>query len=98
MDSHQILKSPIVTEKSTAAQAKHKFMFWVNQDANKIQVAQAVEDAYGVDVTKVNLVWVRSKTRLAGRGKTITKRSTGKKAIVTIAAKQTIDFNKLKTK
>ena len=98
MDSHQVLKSPIVTEKSTTAQAKHKFMFWVNQDANKIQVAQAVEETYGVDVKKVNLVWVQSKTRLAGRGKTITKRPAGKKAIVTIDPKQTIDFNKVKTK
>lgn len=96
MNSNQILLSPVVTEKSTHAQTGRKFTFLVHQDANKIQVAQAVQDAYGVKVKGVHLIKVLKKTRLAGRGRPITKRPAAKKAIVTLQGDQTIDLNKFK--
>jgi len=97
MQFTKVLIAPVVTEKSSSAQTKRKYTFRVNADATKIEIAKAVSRAYGVDVTSVNIMSVRKKERLVGRGRTITKRPASKKAIVTVKAKQAIDFNKLKT-
>jgi large subunit ribosomal protein L23 len=96
MESAKILLSPVVTEKSTNAQASQKYIFMVHTDADKTQIMKAVKDAYGVEVKSVNIIPVLRKARLAGRGQTITKRKAGKKAIVTLQPKQSIDFNKIK--
>lgn len=97
MNLSQVLISPIVTEKSTTAQTGRKYSFLVHLDANKVMVKQAVRDAYGVKVDSVNIIPIQKKVRLAGRRRTITKRHQGKKAIVTLAKKESIDFNKVKT-
>lgn len=97
MELSQVLKLPVITEKSTKSQENRKYTFLVHLNANKIEVLKAVEDAYGVKVDSVNIIPVKSKARLAGRGKTITKRHTAKKAIVTLKPKQILDFNKVKT-
>ena len=97
MQLTDVLIAPVVTEKSTNAQTKQKFTFRVNGDATKVEIAKAVSQAYGVDVTSVNILPVRSKGRLVGRGRSITKRPVSKRAIVTVKAKQSIDFNKIKT-
>ena len=97
MQLTNVLIAPIVTEKSTAAQSSSKYTFRVHLAATKVEIAKAVNKAYGVTVTSVNVIPVRKKERLVGRGKTITKRHTSKKAIVTVKAKQSIDFNKIKT-
>jgi large subunit ribosomal protein L23 len=94
MELSQVLLSPVVTEKSTHAQTTGKYTFLVNLNANKIEVARAIKSAYGVDVKAVRIVNVLSKSRIAGRGKTFTKRSAAKKAIVTLAPKQSLDVNK----
>ncbi len=95
MEFSQVLIAPVVTEKSTKAQASRKYTFLVHLDANKKDVQHAVESAYGVEVTLVRMMPVLPKTRAAGKGR-ITKRSAGLKAIVTLAPKQSIDFNKIK--
>ena len=69
----------------------------VHLNANKVEVRNAIEKAYGVRVKSINIIPVLKKVRQAGRGRTITKRHTGKKAIVTLGPKQSIDFNKIKT-
>jgi len=97
MQLTNVLKAPIVTEKSSKAQGARKYTFRVASAATKTEVAKAIAKAYGVEVTSVNIIPVRKKQRIVGRGKTITKRRTSKKAIVTVKAKQSIDFNKLKT-
>ncbi len=97
MQYTNVLKAPIVTEKSSNAQTKSKYTFRVHSSATKVEIAKAVNKAYGVDVVAVNIIPVRKKERLVGRGKTITKRHASKKAIVTVKAKQSIDFNKVKT-
>ena len=97
MELTNVLLSPVVTEKSTNAQALRKYTFLVHLNANKVEVKKAIEKAYGVKVEIVNIIPVLKKTRLAGRGRTITKRHNGKKAIATLALKQSIDFNKIKT-
>ena len=93
----QVLQSPIVTEKSTNAQSLRKYSFLVHLNANKIEIKNAIKEAYGVDVTDVNIIPVLKKVRLIGRGREITKRQRGKKAIITLKAKQSLDFNKIKT-
>ena len=97
MELTKVLLSPVVTEKTTSAQALRKYTFLVHLKANKVEVKNAVEKAYGVKVKNVNIIPILKKVRLAGRGRTITKRHNGKKALVTLAPKQSIDFNKVKT-
>ena len=86
----QILRRPLVTEKGTMLKEKgNKVIFEVAQDANKIEIAQAVEKIFKVDVVKVNTVHVRGKRRRMGRmpeGRT----PDWKKAIVTVKPGQTI--------
>jgi large subunit ribosomal protein L23 len=86
----EVLRRPIITEKSTGLQAQDKFTFEVKADANKQQIKQAVEQAFKVEVVKVNVMTVSGKWRGAGRrrGKT----SDWKKAVVTLRPGQTIEF------
>lgn len=92
-----ILIAPVVTEKAADSQSKGKYTVRVRSEANKVMIAKAIEKTYGVKVKSVNIVPVRQKTRLVGRGREITKRPAFKKAMITLAPKQTIDFNKVKT-
>ncbi|MBU0706430.1 50S ribosomal protein L23 [Patescibacteria group bacterium] len=96
MQLTNVLIAPVVTEKSSSAQAKSKYTVRVKANATKVEIAKAVNKAYGVDVISVNIIPVREKKRVVGRGRAITKRPASKKAIITIKAKQNIDFNKLK--
>jgi len=93
MDLTSILIAPVVSEKTSLNQEKGKYTFRVHSGANKVQVAQAVQSAYGVEVEAVNMLPIRSKKRMVGRGKYRTKRPASKRAIVTLAKKQSIDFN-----
>ena len=97
MQLTNVLIAPVVTEKSSTAQSAGKYTFRVHPDSTKVEISKAVNAAYGVDVSSVNIIPVLKKIRLVGRGKKITKRSASKKAIVTVKAKQSIDFNKVKT-
>jgi large subunit ribosomal protein L23 len=94
MDSTHVLQAPVVTEKSSGQQAQRKYTFYVHLKANKVEVAKAISEAYGVKVAKVNLIPVRKKERRVGRSRVITKRPTRKKAIVTVEPKDVIDVNK----
>ena len=60
----EIIKAPIITEKSASISADGtKVVLKVAKDANKIQIRQAVESAFGVKVTNVNTVSVRAKKK-----------------------------------
>lgn len=90
-----ILIKPIVTEKMTDQSEKlNAYGFIVDNKANKIQIKKAVEELYGVTVERVNTMQyggkVRSRYTKSGvlRGKT----NSYKKAIVTLAEGETIDF------
>jgi len=98
MELSNVLLSPVVTEKSTHGQKNHKYTFLVRPNSNKIEVAKAIESIYGVKVTSVNIIPVLKKVRMVGRSKTVTKRRSAKKAIITVAVKQAIDFNKFSKK
>ncbi len=87
--------TPIVTEKATKLQEKlNRYTFRVSPDANKYQIKSLVEQLYGVKVEAVNTMQQRGKNRSRWtrsgllRGKT----EAYKKAIVTLAEGETIDF------
>jgi len=89
-----ILKRPIVTEKITGLQDKRQFSFEVSLDANKIQIAQAVEKKFRVTVTSVRTLTVKGKrkTQLTRRGRFEGRKNTWKKAIVTLKEGDKIDY------
>ncbi len=88
MHNLSILRRPVVTEKSTLLQEKGKYVFEVDDRANKIQVRRAVEDAFDVKVTGVNIMRVRGKSKRFGPRESV--RRSWKKAIVTLAQGETI--------
>lgn len=89
-----ILKRPLVTEKISALNEKGKYGFIVDIDANKIQIKQAVEKMYGVNVEKVNTINVmgKLKTRYTKAGVLSGRKPNYKKAVVTLAQGEIIDF------
>ncbi len=90
MDARDILIRPLVTEKSTALMEQGKYVFMVAKEANKIQIANAVAEIFKVKVVSVNTVNVLGKMKRMGRN--AGKRSDYKKAIVKLAAGETIEF------
>lgn len=87
---------PLDTEKAFGGQKVGKFIFQVKNDASKIEVKDAVEKYFGVKVKSVRTIKIQPKTRKAGKGREIQKRSSGKKAIVTTVGAKPIDVNKIK--
>lgn len=86
----QVLRRPIVTEKSThAIERFNVYVFEVDRGSNKLQIKKAVEEQFGVKVTKVNTRWRRGKTKRLGR--TLGRTSPQKQAIVTVAQGDKID-------
>jgi len=85
-----VLLAPVVSEKSYGLIAERgKYTFRVHPDAHKTQIRQAVEQIFEVDVIGVNVSQVRSKPKR--RGFTKGRRAGWKKAVVTVAAGQTIE-------
>ncbi len=79
-----VIIAPIITEKSMAGIADKKYTFKVAKDANKVLIAEAVENLFKVEVAKVNTISVRGQERRMGRYSGYT--SSWKKAIVTLKA------------
>ena len=90
MEARDILIKPLITEKSTALMEEGKYVFKVAKSANKIEIAKAVKDIFNVKVESVNTVNVKGKTKRIGR--TMGKRPDYKKAIVKLAAGESIEF------
>lgn len=67
MAAQDIIIRPVITEKSMAGIANKKYTFEVAKDANKIEIAKAVEELFDVKVTKVNTLHVRGQLRRQGR-------------------------------
>ncbi|GAA0123732.1 MAG: 50S ribosomal protein L23 [Clostridium argentinense] len=91
MTSHDIIRKPVITEKSMAAMADRKYTFIVDIHANKFQIKKAVEDVFGVKVENVATIRNLGKTKRVGVH--VGKRADFKKAIVTLTAdSKTIEF------
>ncbi len=89
-----VLKRPIITEKSQGMNPKGKYSFEVIREANKIQIASAVEKMYGVNVEKVSTLnqFGKKKSRMTKTKLSTGRTSTFKKAIVTLKEGELIDF------
>ncbi len=85
-----IIKKPFITEKATDMAALGKYIFLVQDSANKSEVKKVVEAQYKVHVARVHIINARSKERR--RGKIIGVRAGFKKAIVTLKKGEKLDI------
>lgn len=83
MHPFEILRRPIITEKSTLMQDEGRYVFEVATGATKYQIRRAVQEAFDVKVTKVGTMNMRGKSKKYGPKATLKK--SWKKAIVTLA-------------
>lgn len=91
MNIYDVITKPMVTEKTTIEKdAKNIIAFVVNRDANKIEIKEAAEKLFKVEVTAVRTVNVAGKVKRTG--KHIGKRSNWKKAYVTLKEGSSVDF------
>ena len=91
----EILKKPLITEKASAMSEKAgKYTFLVEKKANKVEIKKAVEKMYGVNVEEVNTLIIASKPKNRNTKTRVISGRKGsyKKAIVKVAAGETIDF------
>ena len=84
LTSHDIIRKPVITEKTMTAMAENKYTFIVHINSNKSQIKRAVEEVFGVKVAGVQTIRTMGKTKRMGVH--VGKRSDYKKAIVTLAA------------
>jgi large subunit ribosomal protein L23 len=87
---YEVLRRPLITEKATLLKEQDKYAFEVAGKASKAQIKEAVEKAFKVEVSKVNVITVPGKTRRFGRRQVTS--SPWKKAIVTLAPGDKITF------
>ena len=90
MHLYEVLRRPVITEKNASLQVLGKYAFEVAKETNKSQIKQAVEKAFNVKVTSVNVIMVRGKTRRIGKRSVLTQ--PWKKAIVTLQQGDSIQF------
>ena len=91
MNARDIILAPVITEKSVSAMADKKYTFRVADGSNKIEIAKAIEEIFGVKVAKVNTISMKGKKRRMGRYEGYT--SDWKKAVVTLTEdSKTIEF------
>ncbi len=84
MEAREILKRPVITERSTEQMEDNKYTFEVDTRANKTQIKDAVEEIFGVKVEKVNVMNYKGKFKRMGRHAGYTNKR--RKAIVTLSA------------
>ena len=87
----EIIKAPLITEKSRGREALNQYSFKVSPKANKTEIKEAVEKIFKVEVVDVQTLNMPVKKKRVGRYAGLSNRC--KKAIVTLKAGQTIDLN-----
>ena len=83
--AQDIILAPVITEKSMMGIAERKYTFKVATDANKIEIAKAIEEIFGVKVAKVNTLNMQGKMKRLG-ARPAGRRASWKKAMVTLTA------------
>ena len=86
----EILKAPVITEKSQIAKSEGKYTFKVAPKATKTEIKEAIEKIFNLNVTAIRTIILKPKIRRVGRYTGLTTRY--KKAIVSLAEGQTIDL------
>ncbi len=91
MKQYDIIRGPLVTEKSTLQkEIDNQVTFKVDRDANRVEIKDAVEKNFNIKVKQVRTIQVKGKVKQ--RGRIIGKKKDWKKAIVTLMPGQRIDF------
>jgi large subunit ribosomal protein L23 len=91
MNPYEIIKRPLITEKSTIQkEAANQLTFEVDRKANRVEIRHAVEKAFNVRVVKVRTTQMKGKFKRVGR--ILGKRRDRKKAIVTLVRGDNIEF------
>ena len=90
MDARTVIIRPVISEKSYALIGEGKYTFRVHERANKTQIAQAVEEAFGVQVASVRTAQVRAKPKRRGLHSGRTR--AWKKAVVQLAPGERIEL------
>jgi large subunit ribosomal protein L23 len=90
MHIYEVLRRPLITEKSTVLQGMNKYAFEVADGSNKLMIKQAVEKAFKVTVTGVNVITMQGKKKRMGRREVVSL--PWKKAIVTLKSGDKIEF------
>ncbi|RIJ66086.1 50S ribosomal protein L23 [Rummeliibacillus sp. TYF005] len=83
MEAREVLKRPVITERSSEQMAENKYTFEVDTRANKTEVKDAVEEIFGVKVEKVNIMNYKGKFKRVGKFGGYTNKR--RKAIVKLA-------------
>jgi large subunit ribosomal protein L23 len=91
MHIYEVLRRPVVTEKSGEQGQNNQYVFEVDRRAHKALVKQAVEKAFNVSVVNVNIMVFKAKVGRSGR-RAVVKKPIWKKAVVTLAAGNRIEF------
>ena len=92
MNAYDIIRRPVITEQSMEAVADKKYVFMVDVNADKTQIKEAVELAFGVKVAKVNTIRMKGKVKRTG-AYPAGKRADYKTAVVTLTPdSKTIEF------
>jgi len=89
VNTYDVLKRPLITEKTAGGRVAGIYAFEIHPDANKHQVMQAVEKIFEVNVVSVNVINSPAKRRRAGRRWSV-RQPARRKAVVRLAAGQTI--------
>jgi len=94
LQAAEVVLRPVISEKSMDETQRGKYTFRVHSDANKLQVKEAVEELFKVEVVDVNVLTTKAKEKVRSRrrGRTRGWTSPWKKAVVTLAAGQKIEF------
>ncbi len=94
LTAQDIIIHPVISEKSVDESQRGKYTFAVHGDANKVQIAAAVEELFKVEVVSVNVLTTKSKLKSGGMRRSRLKGRTTpwRKAIVTLVAGQKIEF------
>lgn len=90
--AYHVIKTVQVTEKATDMMEQGKYCFKVAPTANKIEIAKAVEELFDVKVEAVNTMNYQGKKKRARGSAKVGKRADWKKAIVTVAAGESIEI------
>jgi len=91
----EILRKPVLTEKATKlTEGFNRYVFIVDKNANKIQIKGAIHQMYGVTVESVNTMRYSGKVRTRGtkKGSVSGRTASFKKAVVSVAKGEAIDF------
>lgn len=94
LTAHEVIIKPVISEKSMDESQHGKYTFAVHDDASKIQIKAAVEELFKVQVTGVNVLTTKPKQKRRGyrRGGAAGWTTAWRKAVVTLAAGQKIEF------